>query len=243
MGAWGYGIIQNDNAHDGIVGVAHNIEADVVDLGKTASELNAAKLAAATALLLQISPYSFDTKNPFHETLVASLKSNAAHFTQLPGNASDVLNSIISGKGSELAAREGEVDPEVDTALHSDENSKPKMQRVFSVIELDLLAHPASAAYLQQIIDQIVAEVDEMFGDEESVSDLSREGFYMGSFALLLVLPRAKVDPEKFNQWRGQFQSVWDSLEPMDDPDEKEFEDQYNRFLELAFQCGVRRYS
>jgi hypothetical protein len=75
------------------------------------------------------------------------------------------------------------------------------------------------------------------------VSDLSREADFMGAFALLLILPKGRVDPAKFRQWRNRFHEVWEDVEPTDDETEQEFEEKYNGYLELAFQCGVDRFS
>ena len=47
MGAWGYGILQNDPAQDSICEVAIRIEADVAGLSIECNEENAAKAGAA----------------------------------------------------------------------------------------------------------------------------------------------------------------------------------------------------
>jgi hypothetical protein len=56
MGAWGYGILQNDAAQDSMCEVARRIESDIASLSDSGSEKNAASLGAATGLLLQFSP-------------------------------------------------------------------------------------------------------------------------------------------------------------------------------------------
>lgn len=243
MGAWGYGILQNDTAQDGICEAARRIEGDIADMAANPGEETVARLSAATALLLQFSSYSFNPENDFCGILVAALTANRAYFSQLPGNCEEILNAIIAGCGSELAARDGEVDSEIDRALHSDENDGFIMQKAFSVVETDLLRHPVSAAYLQSIIDAAVEEIDEGFADEEAVSDLSREAYFMGPFGLLLVLPKGHVNPEKFHQWKKRFNDVWKGLDPIEDEDEKKFEAKYNGHLELAFKCGAERFS
>lgn len=243
MGAWGYGILQNDTAQDSMCEVAHRIESDIEQLSLTASEENAAKVGAAVGLLLQFSYYSFSPENEFSNTLVRALAVNREHFDQLPGNSANVLNAIIDGQGTELAGRDGEIDAEVDKALHSDENEGFIMQKAFSVCERDLFRHPLAAAYVQKVVDEIVAEVDEGFADDEMVDDLSREAEFMGGFGLLLILPAGTVNPEKFRQWRDQFHEVWKDWEPTGDDMEDVFAQKYNGYLELAFECGIKKYS
>ena len=242
MGAWGYGIIQNDAAQDSMCEVAHRIESDITALSGAGSEEDAAKVGAATGLLLQFSPYSFNPENDFHDRLIGALIANRKYFVHLDGKSAEILNQIIDGRGSELAARDGEVDADIEKALHSDENEDFIMQKAFSVSEHDLFRHPVAMKYVQQIFDRIVADVDEGFEDEELVSDLSREAEFMGAFALLLVLPAGRVNSGKFHQWRDRFREVWEDIEPIDDEIERKFEENYNRYLELAFQCGSARF-
>lgn len=206
-------------------------------------EATAARLAAATALLLQFSPNSFNPENDFYGKLVSALDANREHFEQLPGRSEDILIAIIDGRGADLAARNGNVDASIDKALHSEENEKFVMQKAFSVIEADLLKHPQSILYLQQVVDAMIEEIDKGFSDEEAVSDLSRDAHFMGPFGLLLVLPECRVDPSKFLQWKQQFTDIWDNVEPTEDENEIVFEDRYNAYLELAFECGIKRYS
>jgi len=110
MGAWGYGILQNDTAQDGMCEVATRIEADITGMAANPGKETAAQLAAATALLLQFSPYSFNPENDFYDKLIAALTANHGHFAQLPGAAKETLDAIIAGRGAELAARDGDVD-------------------------------------------------------------------------------------------------------------------------------------
>ena len=242
MGAWGYGIVQNDAAQDSMCEIAHRIESDVASLPNAGSEEDAARVGAATGLLLQFSPYSFNPENDFYDKLIGALTANREYFVHLDGNSADLLNQIIDGRGGELAARDGEVDEEIEKALHSDENEDFIMQKAFSVSERDLFRHPVAVNYVQDVFDRIVAEVDEGFEDEELVSDLSREASFMGAFALLLILPSGRVNPDKFMEWRDRFRKVWEDVEPTHDEIEKEFEENYNGYLELAFRCGVARF-
>ena len=141
------------------------------------------------------------------------------------------------------AHRPGKLDPEIDKALHSDRNEGFIMQKRFSVCEDDLFKHPDAMEYLREITDRIVEEVDEGFADEELVSDPSREAYFIGPFGLLLVLPHCRVDPAKLQQWRDRFREVWGNMEPTTDETEKEFEEKYSRYLELAFQRGIEKFS
>ena len=205
----------------------------------------AAQLAAATALLIQISPYSFDPGNEFSGTLTAALAANSDYFAELPGNAGNTLSQVVDGGGPGLAEQEGAVHEEIDRALHSDENEGFVMQKACAAVETDLLEHPASAEYLQSVADRMVRQVDEGFEDDECVSDLSREAFFMGAFGLLLVIPQSNVDADLFRKWQKRYHDVRKSMEPIEEEDEIEieFEEAYNECLELAFKCGIERYS
>jgi hypothetical protein len=75
MGAWGYGILQNDTAQDGLYEVAHEVE-EAVGEWMIGSEANAARLGAAVGILLQFSPYSFESENPFVVRLTEALRAN-----------------------------------------------------------------------------------------------------------------------------------------------------------------------
>ena len=241
MGSWGYGILQNDTAQDGICDVIHRIERDISNLPATPSRDTAARLAAGIALLLQLSPYSFDPENDFRDKLMLVLAANRHYFAQLPRTAEGILGAILDGRGQELASRDGDVDLQIDTVLHSDENEGFIMQKTFSAVETDLLQHPISIAYLQRIVDSIVEMVNKGFSDEQML-DLSREAYFIGQVGLLLVLPQCHVDPNNFKQWQDRFTKLW-GKKSTDNKIESEFDTRYNANIVKAFKCGIERFS
>jgi hypothetical protein len=243
MGAWGYGILQNDTAQDGMCIVADRIKADILALPDKASEDSAAKIGAATGLLLMISPFSFHPDNELYQPYIEKLKLNRSHFSALPGKSADLLNAIIDGQGLDLAERIGTLDSDIDRALHSDENFGFPVQKDISLREDDLFRHPGAADYVQQVTYRLVEEVAEGFQDDDVVSDLSREAEFMGAFSLLLVFPKAKVDPAKFIEWRDSYRRVMKNAGPDEDEAERKFQEEYDRYLELAFAYGIQRYS
>lgn len=247
MGAWGYGILQNDTAQDGMCEVARYIEEEISSLSERSNEQNAALIGAAVGLLLQFSPYSFNPENEFYNKLIHFLNQNKKYFIHLPKEAAQILNSIIDGQGSELSERHREIDHNIYIALYSNERNEGPIQRFLqkdiSVCEDALFEHPVAIRYLNHITEYLVKKIDEDFSDDEVVADLSREGMFMGAFSLLLLLPHCRVSPEKFQQWRNRFHEVWKHVEPSTDETEKRFENQYNKYLELAFQCGIAKFS
>lgn len=243
MGTWGYGILQNDTAQDSLCEIARNIEEDISELD-TGSEANAAMLGAAVGVLLMFSPYSFNPESPFYPTLIKALEINKDFFYLLHGNCHNILMAVLAGQGLALALRPGALDPNLDTVLHGDEEPHDfPTQKAFSFYEEDLFHHSAALTYTQQLVDRLIDEVDDGFSDEEMVSDLSREGYFMGAFALLLVLQPIYIAPNKFIQWQRQVHSFLDKLEIEEDDPEREFTEKYNRLLDLAFEYGIKKFS
>ena len=244
MGAWGYGVLQNDTAQDGICDVANTIEEHICKLKKKGSIDSAAVLGAATGILLQFSPYSFNPESNFYPDLVEALKNNKPFFSALPAKAVRVLETVLEGKSETLLERPGTLDKDIDKALKGDEEPKGFiMEKEFSYRDIELFSHPVARQYIQEVVDDLVAEVDEGFKDEEQVSDISREGYFMGAFGLLLVLEPCKIDPEYFLQWQNRFNKVWQSLDFEPDELEDKFNALYNANLYLAFDCGIKKFT
>ena len=243
MGAWGYGIVQNDTAQDGMCAVAGEVEQHIAGLPDAPSEGHAAELGAAVGLLLHFSHYSFNPENPFHQTLLDKLRAYEGEFDKLPGNAGEILAAVLAGQGAELNDREGPIHKDVEVAMHGAGRSTFMMQKVFSVAEPELFAHPDARAYIQRLIDGIVAEVEATFEDDDLVGDLSREADAVGPTALLLVVPAGQVDPERFVRWRARYRAVIEAMGESGDQTEDTFQHEYGKCLELAFRCGIDRFS
>jgi len=243
MGAWGTGILQNDTAQDGLNGAAYKLLSAVPSFAKNRGVDSAAQLGAAVGLLLQFSPYSFNTESPDFPNLVKAIEANNEFLADLSGRAEEVIRLVADGRGGELAERPASLPSDLSRALHG---IKPPhefaMQKIFAFREDDLFGHSKAIEFTQQFVNELVDEVDEGFADEEVVSDLSREGDFMGAFALLLIIEPCTVPSSKFKEWRTQFQQVWDNLEPTDDEMERKFEGDYRPCVELALEYGVRKH-
>ena len=111
------------------------------------------------------------------------------------------------------------------------------LARALDVPRSYLFAHPEAVRFTHQFADLLVADVDEGFDDEEAVSDLSREGIFMGSLGLLLVIEPCTVGPNHFVKWRERFREVWAAVEPTDDETEQRQTAQRHR--ELLTDGGV----
>ena len=241
MGTWGAGILQNDIAQDGMCFVARKIEQNIEELPNISSETNAAKLGAAVGLLLQFSFYSFNPENDFNKSLLQKLRTYKDDFSKLPGKSGEILQSILAGKGEDLASQDGILDEQVEIALHSEAKNEFPVQKAFSTIEDDLFTHPAAQDYLQTVVDNLVKEVDEGFQDEEIVDDLSREGEFMGAFSLLLIIPKAKIAPQYFQKWQAIYERAIAETEIHES--EQDFYREYNSYVRIAFDYGIKRYS
>lgn len=241
MGAWGYGILQNDNAQDGLLELVGDIYDDMIALGsEPASRAAAARLGAGAGLLLQLSAspiFSVKDKRwaPLREVLVLHEKGFAA----LPPEADRILADILAGKGQELAARKAPPDARLDGALLAEDSQE---ERAFGYREPALFADPDAARYVQEVADRLAEQVDGGVRDDDMASDPSREADFMAALAVLLILEPCRIDPDRFASWRELFREVYVDPEP-GDPTESEFYAAYSACLEQALQIGIDRFS
>src|SRR5262245_8487086 len=124
MGAWGSGLLQNDDALDGLSEAIGTIEADVLRLRRRrGSQPLAGRLSAAVGLLLQFHAWHcFDAESEFHTALLAILDRQQPAFSSLNKAAVDTLLAIRAGQGHDLVHREGPLPADLSQAFY---HSKP----------------------------------------------------------------------------------------------------------------------
>src|SRR5262245_36071428 len=100
MGAWGHGLLQNDDAQDEFIGVMDDIEAGITKLARRRpSEEIAARLAGGVGLLLHLRSWcSFDEDHGFAATLKAVLVRHEPMFPVLPARAAEILRELKDGR-------------------------------------------------------------------------------------------------------------------------------------------------
>src|SRR5689334_483194 len=119
MGAWGRGLLQNDDAQDGLLTITDDVEADVIRLRRRrpAAE-HAGRLAAGVGVLLQLQMWHcFDPEREYHDALLATLERHAPAFSALPKTAVDLLGALRAGKGQEIVNEEGSLPVELYQAF------------------------------------------------------------------------------------------------------------------------------
>lgn len=249
MGAWGYGILQNDTAQDGISALNQMVHEEIRKLPGEPSEASAARLGAMVGLLLQSSHYSFHADNAFSTELAEILRNQEPFFSALPGKAASILNEILEGKGHELATRPAKLDPRLNEALHNEVGAKFPVQCDFGPREPDLFAHPEAAAYVQHYADQCADWLDEEFDDEEIVGDFSREGEgSTGGLAMLLLVKPCQVDPARILAWRDKARAAAEENEKEltgteYEEEELGFQRPYLKNLEQLFELALERFA
>ena len=243
MGAWGYGILQNDTAQDGMCDAAERSHSMLPGFAENPGPDTAARLAATVGMCLQFSRYLFDADSPSHAQLLQAIEANRQYLAQLPGKAESILLSVLDGQGLELADRGEDLPDDLEKAFRGFDPSNFPTQKIFGERHGDLFQHPESARFTQEFVDRLVKQVDEGFADEDMLDDLAREGDFMGPLGLLLIIEPCKIDSKKFAQWRKQFQDVWKNLEPRNDEMEIKFEASFRPCVELALDYGFRKFS
>jgi hypothetical protein len=243
MGAWGYGILQNDDSQDGLAALIHVIEDEIVRLAAwRRDERSTARLGAMIGLLLQMASwYSFDPEKEVSRTIHSALERHEPLFGVLPRRARTLLLAVLEGKGKELTARPGKLNRSVRRALFATDSDGFPMERVFAKREPSLFEHREAARYVQEFADHCVSVIDEDFADESIVDDLSRESTGMGAFGTLLVLEPCHVKPSKFVAWRKRWHTVLAAHDEEFEPDD--FEREYNKNVELAFRLALKKFA
>lgn len=182
MGAWGYGILQNDTIQDGLCEVSGEIKESVEEWTE-GSEANAARLGAAVGLLLRFSPYSFDAENPFSQKWVQVLEANQVYFDRLPGETGKILERVRNGEGAELAERFGILPNPLYVAFYEDAEAQETGTLPDPTCN-DLFRHPDAARWLGEQVEEWIELVDDGLAEDDVVYDLAREGEFMGAFAV-----------------------------------------------------------
>jgi hypothetical protein len=240
MGAWGYGLLQNDTCQDALVRFVRDVRADVNLLGdrQPAPEL-AGRLAGAVGLLLQMQAQrSFDPEVEYAAAVLAVIERHAPAFSALPKTAGDLLGAIRAGKGPELAEQDGGLPPELSQAFF-DSNPGFLTERGTGVRHAGMFEHPASAAYLQEVADRCVELVARGFADLGEPPEMWDEhGDEIAALCVLLQLEPCRVAPELFRDWWGRYRAAEGDVADLDG-----FEEAYRRCLWRALDYGHRRFS
>ncbi len=237
MGTWDDGLLDNDTAMDTLGDLGSGVAEDVLELGqkKPGSETTA-QLAAAVGVLLQLSSYPFDTETDTGPRIMKALRHHGEEIAKLPPGAREALEAVAEGRGVELADRPGEMTPELAGLLRKGSEEAPFGKRVPE------LFGPSAAAYVQKVADRCVELVREDFEDEDTWSDLCREGMGMGALAALLVLEPCKVSVDELGEWRRMAQEGLARLVEEDD-EELSFHRGYYANLDAVFAALEKRFA
>lgn len=241
MGAWGDGILQNDTAQDGLCEVIGSIFDDVITLAsRPTNEATAARLGAGVGLLFQLSAgYWFSDEGPYWSRLREVLAQHESAFADMSPEVDRLLAAVLAGQGQDLAARDAPSDARLGGAPFATDSQGFPMERTFGYREPALFTHKEAARYVQEVADRLVKELDDGFGDDDILSDLSGEAEFIAALAVLLVLEPCQVDAHRFASWRARFRKMQAELGDSDE----DFYEQYNACLEQAFQIGIDRFS
>jgi hypothetical protein len=244
MGAWGRGILQNDDAQDGLADLIHDVEDEIRLLaGRRPEERTAARLGAAVGLLLQMSAwYPFDPENEVSAIIHDGLVRQEPKWTALPRRAQQLLREVRDGKGIELAERPGKASRSVGRALFATPVGDFPTERAFGKREPSLFQHPQAARYVQEFADHCAAVAEETFKEEDDLMDITETGKCMAAFSTLLVLEPCRLAPRRIVSWRKRFEiSVAEFVDEAGDLDE--FDQEYKKCVDLAFRVMLKKYS
>jgi hypothetical protein len=244
MGAWGHGLLQNDDAQDGLCDVHDFIEDDIAKLARRRpAEAMAARLSAGVGLLLHLNAhYSFNPENAFFPLLNASLARQEPMLNALPRRAATLLRELHASpeKGAELVARTGPLARALQSAFFA-QGKGFLMERRMGKREPALFEHPDSAAYVQKVADRLLRQVMAGFRRRSETSDLYRDGGRtVAALAILLVIEPCKINGELLRD-------CWDLYRAanagMDRGDEEEFDQSYRACLRTAIDAGLHKFS
>jgi hypothetical protein len=245
MGAWGRGLLQNDDTQDALVDVLHGVANDLSKLRRRrANEAVAARAGAAVGVLLQLSAgYWFSAENDRDWPIIRTvLERQRPAFDELPAAAARLLTEVLEGKGSDLAGRDGPPNEPLALALYGNRREGFLVERPFGLREPSPFEHPEAARYVQQVADRLVKQADKGFNDDDALNDISTDGGdAVVAVTVLLVLEPCRVDPERFASWRARFRAALAELTadgPLDD-----YETELNEHLESAFALGIQKFS
>jgi hypothetical protein len=240
MGAWGSGLLQNDDSQDGLAEVIDTVEADVLRLARRRpAEAVAARVGAGIGLLLRLSSwYSFDPENETSSRLLDVLRRQEPAFGCLPKPANDLLRHVLTGNGIELAERPGKLAPRLQRVLFATDVKDFPMERTFGAYDPSLFEHPEAVRYAQEVSDRLVRWVDAAFRRKDLIWYLYDDGGgrAVAALAVLLVLEPCDVDRAKWKAWLERVRAVKAA-------DEAEggggYEDEYVESLEELLRVGA----
>jgi hypothetical protein len=239
MGAWGHGILQNDDVQDALCGVLGDVTADLRKLRRRPDEPVAARAGAAVGVLLQLSASSWFAEGNEDDwpAIRAVLERQRPAFDKLPPAAARLLDEVLAGKGAELAGREAPTDEPLARALYGDLQDGFATERKHGLREPSLFEHPEARRYVQEVADRLVNQADRGFDDDELIARFDDgDGFEpVACVAVLLVLGPCRVDPERFASWRARVRAGLEETGDADDP--------FYECLELAFTLGIQKFS
>lgn len=238
MGTWDHGLLDNDTAFDGLGELSETIVEDIVGLGESKPGASTtAKLGAAVGVLLQLKSYPFGLDTESGPRIVRAVAAHAGTIAKLPLAAKKVLGAVAEGKGAELAERPGKVAKSIGKLLHAGSGSAP-----FGKREASLFEGPAAEAYVQSVAKRCIESIGEDFEDEDTVTDLCREGINVGMLAALFVLEPCKVSVAKLEAFRKKARKGLAFLEKEPD-DEIDFHRKYYANLDKLLAALTVRFS
>jgi hypothetical protein len=246
MGAGGDGLIDNDSAQDYLVDFELSVRRDIIEFEGDDSRKIAASLSAAVGILLRLSSTSFDPipyvgdKPHFYPRLLGAISHNIEHMGCLPASAPQLLAAVLRGNGEELASRHAKLEPEHLGALFG--RRSDVVQGAFSVLELDLFAHPSSKTYMKAKTKVLVSEIENALKNRESVIDMSYS-YLGGMLGLLLVLPFVGLKASKIEKWQRHFHKIWNSKGAPEEANDLVFELGYRDNVNAAFGCAAKLYA
>ncbi|MDY7099914.1 MAG: hypothetical protein S0880_01880 [Actinomycetota bacterium] len=235
MGAWDYGILDNDTALDGLGAVVDGVVADIDRLaGEPSNEETVGRLAAAVGIVLQLAPAALDPDTGNDRTrgaVVAALTVHAdgigAHLS--PG-AQRILGLIADGEVALLEQHPAEpvdaVSVDGDHAVH--------------LAEPALFEHLAAGTYVDEVATRCVQAFATDAADEEVWTDLAREAAGVGALAALLVLEPCDLPVELLTEWQQLAALGLAELELSDDG-ELDFHQPYHANLDAVFDALLDR--
>jgi hypothetical protein len=234
MGTWAEGILDNDGAFDGLGDLQQHLVDRLIALGEEMpSDEATGALAAVVGMLLQLSEGSFLDDGDLDEVQTA-LRAHQP-FEGLSAEAAKLLERVLAGEGHALASRPAELGAKVIDLLHSEAGSKSP----FGAREAALFEGEAAADEVQDVVDWCVDQLASDFEEDDVVSDLAREGEYVGLLGALLVLEPASLPDEDFVAWRTAAKEGLAVIE--ESADEVDFHRQYYQRLDTVFGLLLER--
>ena len=243
MGAGGYGLLDNDSAHDYFSDFTRGIRQDIIRIGDNDSRKIAGNLSAAVGILLRLS-FDFDPgpvlddKPHFYPRLICAISHNFDHFLNFPGNAPQILGALLRGRGEELSRRPAKLDRKICECLYD----VGLLQGSVSELEMDLFAHPSSRTYMALKSKELISEIEYSLKNRNNVIDMSYS-FLGGMIALTLVLPLRGLKASRIEKWRKHCTKIWNSQGADEEANDLEFEIGFRENVQTAFECASLIYS